>query len=135
MNSKRLAAISTAILCSLLLSCRKGEEKPNNTGPIPIGIISSFTGPEARFGQAHRYGYEMALEGINSSGRPLARELEADLLRRYFASEAAMSAVEELAEDWSVAAILGAYKFFDISGDRGLGPVPDSDDSPDRGHR
>src|SRR6185295_7625168 len=109
MNSKRLAAISTVIVCSLLLSCRKGEEKPNNAGPIPVGIISSFTGPEARFGQAHRNGYEMALEEINSGGGPLARELELIYYDDTSRAEAAMSAVEELAENSSVAAILGAY--------------------------
>ncbi|HEV8484749.1 MAG TPA: ABC transporter substrate-binding protein [Blastocatellia bacterium] len=109
MNSKRLTAISTAILCSLLLSCQKGEEKPNNTGPIPVGIISSFTGPEARFGQAHRNGYEMALEEINSSGGPLGRELELLYYDDTSRAEVAMSAVEELAENSSVAAILGAY--------------------------
>ena len=109
MNSRRLAYISIAILCSLFLSCRNGEQKPSNTGPIPVGIISSFTGAEARFGQAHRNGYEMALDEINAAGGVLGRNLELIYHDDTSKADPAMSAVEELAENASVAAILGAY--------------------------
>jgi branched-subunit amino acid ABC-type transport system permease component/ABC-type branched-subunit amino acid transport system substrate-binding protein len=109
MNPKRTAYIFIAIICSLFLSCRKSEPKPGTSGPIPIGIISSFTGAEARFGQAHRNGYEMALDEINASGGALGRNLELIYHDDTSKADPAMSAVEELAEDPRVAAILGAY--------------------------
>jgi branched-chain amino acid transport system permease protein len=109
MNSRRLTALATAILCSLLVGCRDtGHDKPSDSGTIPIGIISSFTGAEARFGQAHRNGYEMALEEINATG-VLGRQIELLYHDDISKAEAAMSAVEELAENSSVAGIVGAY--------------------------
>jgi branched-subunit amino acid ABC-type transport system permease component/ABC-type branched-subunit amino acid transport system substrate-binding protein len=109
MNPKRPAYIFIAVLCSFFLSCRKGEQKPGTTGPIPVGIISSFTGAEARFGQAHQNGYEMALGEINAAGGVLGRNIELIYHDDTSKADPAMSAVEELAEDARVAAILGAY--------------------------
>ncbi|HKY03980.1 MAG TPA: ABC transporter substrate-binding protein, partial [Blastocatellia bacterium] len=61
-----------AILCSLLSGCRE-RQTDTGAGPVRIGVVTSFTGSEARFGLAQKYGYEMALAEINAAGGVLGR--------------------------------------------------------------
>lgn len=109
MIPKRLLASTLALPCLLLAGCRHQSNAPTETGPIRVGIITSFTGSEAKFGQAHKYGYDMALDEINSAGGVLGRPVELVYQDDTSKPEVAMAAVEELAEDQSIVAISGAY--------------------------
>jgi branched-subunit amino acid ABC-type transport system permease component/ABC-type branched-subunit amino acid transport system substrate-binding protein len=106
MNPKLLLAISITILCALGTGC--GGEQKSNSNVIPVGIVTSVTGSEARFGQAQKYGYEMALDEINATGA-LGKKFE--LIYKDDASkpEIATLAVEQLAERADIGAIIGAY--------------------------
>jgi branched-subunit amino acid ABC-type transport system permease component/ABC-type branched-subunit amino acid transport system substrate-binding protein len=109
MNFKKLLAASIILLSSLSLNCRNANPEARAPGAIQIGAISSFTGAEARFGSMHRNGYQMALDEINASGGVLGRRLELILEDDISKAEVGMAAVESLAENPDVAAILGAY--------------------------
>ncbi|HYP30058.1 MAG TPA: ABC transporter substrate-binding protein [Blastocatellia bacterium] len=97
-----------ALVCAAT-ACRHREAAPDDTGPIRIGIITSLTGTESRFGIAQRYGYEMALAEINGSGGVLGRPVELVYQDDTSKVEVAMSAVEDLVEDPRTCAIIGAY--------------------------
>lgn len=109
MNFKKFLTISIILLCSLSLNCRKAKKEATDSSAIKIGIISSFTGAEAKFGQMHRNGYQMALDEINASGGALGKKVELILEDDTSKAEVGMAAVESLAENQQVAAILGAY--------------------------
>jgi len=110
MKLRRLVALLLMILCSLVLSCRQANERDSERDTILIGIVTSLTGSEARFGQTQSYGYAMALEEINSSGGVLGKPLELLYQDDTSKDEYAMTAVDKLTENPDVAAIMGAYK-------------------------
>lgn len=97
-----------ALVCAAF-ACRAREAGPVESGPVRIGIITSLTGTESRFGLAQRYGYEMALAEINGAGGALGRPVELVYQDDTSKVEVAMSAVEDLVEDSSTCAIIGAY--------------------------
>ncbi len=109
MNFKKLLAVPIILLCSLSLNCRNAKQGAGDSSAIQIGIISSFTGAEAKFGQMHRNGYQMALDELNAAGGALGKKLELILEDDTSKAEVGMAAVESLAENQEVAAILGAY--------------------------
>ncbi|HKG21905.1 MAG TPA: ABC transporter substrate-binding protein, partial [Blastocatellia bacterium] len=90
-------------------ACRAREAGPAESGRVRIGIITSLTGTESRFGIAQRYGYEMALAEINGSGGVLGKPVELVYQDDTSKVEVAMSAVENLVEDSGTCAIIGAY--------------------------
>jgi branched-subunit amino acid ABC-type transport system permease component/ABC-type branched-subunit amino acid transport system substrate-binding protein len=107
MNPKRLLAISIIILCALAGCRSEGQNEPRDT-VIPVGIVTSLTGAEARFGQAQKYGYAMALDEINSTG-VLGKKLELIYQDDTSRPEVSTLAVEKLAERPDIGAIIGAY--------------------------
>lgn len=82
---------------------------PTPAGPVHVGIVTSISGPQARFGQAHLQGYDLALQEINTTGGILGRPLK--LLFEDDGSEpsAAAAAVEKLALQEEVPLVIGAY--------------------------
>jgi branched-subunit amino acid ABC-type transport system permease component/ABC-type branched-subunit amino acid transport system substrate-binding protein len=110
MNLNRLLALSIAVLCALAPSCQRRDESLAASPVVRVGIVTSLTGAEAKFGQAQRYGYEMALREINSQGGVLGRNIELVYQDDTSKDEAAMTAVDKLTEDPEVRAIIGAYK-------------------------
>jgi branched-subunit amino acid ABC-type transport system permease component/ABC-type branched-subunit amino acid transport system substrate-binding protein len=108
MNPKGLVAVSIIILCSFAQGCRT-RPRDDEAGSVRVGIITSLTGPEAKFGQAQKYGYQMALDEINSTGGALGRPVELIYQDDTSKAEVAMAAVEELAEVPGVVGIIGAY--------------------------
>ncbi|HWP42715.1 MAG TPA: ABC transporter substrate-binding protein, partial [Blastocatellia bacterium] len=110
MNLKNLLALLAGVLCALAMACQPGEHNPTASDVIRVGIVTSLTGAEAKFGQAQMYGYEMALEEINSGGGVLGKRLELVYQDDTSKDEAAMTAVDKLTEDPEILAIIGAYK-------------------------
>jgi len=106
MTLKRCLTIALQIIGLLCVSCGM-PEKPTDDG-IRVGIITSLTGAEARFGQAQKYGYEMALEEINSRG-VLGKNVELFYQDDTSKPEVASLTVEKLADRSDIVAIFGAY--------------------------
>jgi len=76
---------------------------------IEIGVITALTGSEAKFGEAHKRGYEIALEEINAAGGVLGRPLKLIIEDDASKPENAISAAEKLATQTNVPLILGSY--------------------------
>jgi branched-subunit amino acid ABC-type transport system permease component/ABC-type branched-subunit amino acid transport system substrate-binding protein len=112
MNPKHLIAILVIVVCllavCLLAGCRRGGREEARDSVIPVGIVTSLTGSEARFGQAQVYGYQMALDEINSTG-VLGKKLELIYQDDTSKPEVATLAVEKLAATADIGAIIGAY--------------------------
>jgi len=76
MNSRtiRLLASSAGALALLLSLTACTQSAPS--GPIRLGVITSLTGTNAAFGQAHKAGYTIAVNDINATGGVNGRRLE-----------------------------------------------------------
>ncbi|HSB08452.1 MAG TPA: ABC transporter substrate-binding protein [Blastocatellia bacterium] len=107
MKFKRLLAVSITTLCFCSVGCRS-QEKASDETVIRVGVITSLTGPEARFGQAQKYGYEMALDEINGSG-VLGKKLELIYQDDTSKPEVASLTVEKLSDRDDIVALMGAY--------------------------
>jgi branched-subunit amino acid ABC-type transport system permease component/ABC-type branched-subunit amino acid transport system substrate-binding protein len=106
MSLKRCLTITLQIFGLLTISCGMQEKAANDS--IRVGIITSLTGAEARFGQAQKYGYEMALEEINAKG-VLGKNVELFYQDDTSKPEVASLTVEKLADRSDIVAIFGAY--------------------------
>ena len=73
-----------------------------------MGVITSLTGAEARFGQAQKYGYQMALDELEEKG-VLGKKLELIYQDDTSKPEVASLTVEKLADRSDIVAIMGAY--------------------------
>ena len=106
MSVKRFLTITLQMFCLLTISCRTQQNTADDS--IRVGIITSLTGAEARFGQAQKYGYEMALEEINAKG-VLGKRVELFYQDDTSKPEVASLTVEKLADRSDIVAIFGAY--------------------------
>jgi branched-subunit amino acid ABC-type transport system permease component/ABC-type branched-subunit amino acid transport system substrate-binding protein len=107
MNPRLLLSL-LALLALFASGCRK-EEKSVNSDTILVGIVTSLTGSEARFGAAQRQGYDLALEEINSAG-VMGKKIELVYQDDTSKDEAAMTAVDKFTENPNIVSIIGAYK-------------------------
>jgi len=85
--------------------CSKGPE--NNT--FKIGVITSLTGSNAAFGQAHKNGYTIALEEINAKGGLLGKKVELDYYDDQSRPDQAVQGISKLVDADHVPIVLGAY--------------------------
>src|SRR5215510_6002994 len=104
----RIIVASTILFGSLLCFACTGREDSSSTEKINVGVITSLTGPEARFGQAQKYGYEMALDEINQT-LVLGKKIELIYQDDTSKPEVASLTVEKLADRSDIAALIGAY--------------------------
>jgi branched-chain amino acid transport system permease protein len=108
MNSKRHLTFLLVVASLVALGCR-AERKAASGDTILIGIVTSLTGSEARFGAAQRQGYEIALEEINSAG-VLGKKFELIYQDDTSKDEPAMTAVDQFTENPDIVAISGTYR-------------------------
>jgi branched-chain amino acid transport system substrate-binding protein len=85
--------------------CSKGPE--SNT--FKIGVITSLTGSNAAFGQAHKNGYTIALQEINARGGLLGKKVELDYYDDQSRPDQAVQGVSKLVDQDHVPIVLGAY--------------------------
>lgn len=85
------------------------SSQANLPDEIEIGIITALTGSEAKFGEAHMRGYQIALEEINAAGGVLGRPLKLIVEDDASKPENAISAAEKLATQTKVPLIIGSY--------------------------
>jgi branched-chain amino acid transport system substrate-binding protein len=103
-------AVTPALIFTLVLAgCRKSTQTGAAGDTIKIGVISSLTGSQAAFGQAHKNGYAIALEDINGKGGVLGKKVELDFYDDQSRPDQAVQGVNKLVDQDHVAIILGSY--------------------------
>src|SRR5229473_4287885 len=104
----RLKPVVTGILAVALslfaIGCQKGG---GNT--TKVGVITSLTGSQAAFGEAHKNGYAIALDQINAHGGVLGKKVELDFYDDQSKPDQAVQGVSKLVNQDHVAMLLGAY--------------------------
>src|SRR5215813_2283754 len=76
---------------------------------VKIGVITSLTGSQAAFGEAHKKGYAIALDEINAKGGVLGKKVELDFYDDQSKPDQAVQGVSKLVDQDSVPIILGSY--------------------------
>lgn len=76
---------------------------------VKIGVITSITGSQAAFGEAHKNGYAIALDQINSKGGVLGKKIELDFYDDQSKPDQAVQGVSKLVDQDHVPVLLGAY--------------------------
>lgn len=76
---------------------------------VKIGVITSLTGSQAAFGEAHKNGYSIALDEINAKGGVLGKKVELDFYDDQSKPDQAVQGVSKLLDQDHVAMLLGAY--------------------------
>lgn len=95
---------TVGIAVALLLSLSVAGQ---NT--VKIGVITSLTGSQAAFGEAHKNGYAIALDEINAKGGVLGKKVELDFYDDQSKPDQAVQGVSKLLDQDHVAMLLGAY--------------------------
>ncbi len=88
-----------------ITGCR--NEAGGNT--IKVGVITSLTGNQAAFGQAHKAGYQIALDEINAKGGIDGKPVELDIYDDQSKPDQAVQGVSKLVDQDHVKLVLGAY--------------------------
>ncbi|HKD45380.1 MAG TPA: ABC transporter substrate-binding protein [Candidatus Angelobacter sp.] len=76
---------------------------------VRIGVITSLTGSQAAFGEAHKNGYAIALDQINANGGVLGKKVELDFYDDQSKPDQAVQGVSKLLDQDHVAMLVGAY--------------------------
>ena len=87
--------------------CQGSKGPQSNT--FKIGVITSLTGSNAAFGQAHKNGYTIALEELNAKGGLLGKKVELDYYDDQSRPDQAVQGVSKLVDQDRVPIVLGAY--------------------------
>jgi branched-chain amino acid transport system substrate-binding protein len=97
--------VFSGVFC--LAGCQGSKGPQSNT--FKIGVITSLTGSNAAFGQAHKNGYTIALEEINARGGLLGKKVELDYYDDQSRPDQAVQGVSKLVDQDRVPIVLGAY--------------------------
>jgi branched-chain amino acid transport system substrate-binding protein len=76
---------------------------------VRIGVITSLTGSQAAFGQAHKHGYTIAVNDINAKGGVLGKPVEIVFYDDQSKPDQAVQGVAKLVDQDHVSIILGSY--------------------------
>ncbi|MGZ4818269.1 MAG: ABC transporter substrate-binding protein [Terriglobales bacterium] len=91
----------------ILIACSEsGSRVPE---PIRIGVITSLTGSNTAFGQAHKAGYTIAVNEINARGGVNGRRIALVYYDDQSKPDRAVQGVSKLVDEDHVALLLGAY--------------------------
>ncbi|HET9837297.1 MAG TPA: ABC transporter substrate-binding protein [Candidatus Angelobacter sp.] len=91
---------------ALVIACLSTLTWGQNT---KIGVITSLTGSQAAFGEAHKNGYAIALDEINAKGGVLGKKLELDFYDDQSKPDQAVQGVSKLVDQDNVPMVLGSY--------------------------
>jgi branched-chain amino acid transport system substrate-binding protein len=97
--------LSAAALAFLLTACNQRS----SNDPIRLGVITSLTGTNAAFGQAHKAGYTIAVNDINAAGGVNGRKLQIVYFDHQSKPDRAVQGVAKLVDQEHVPLLLGAY--------------------------
>src|ERR1051325_8874288 len=90
-------------------ACKKGTSGGDEAKAVRIGVITSLTGSQAAFGQAHKHGYTIAINDINAKGGVLGKPVEVVFYDDTSKPDQAVQGVAKLVDQDHVSIILGAY--------------------------
>ena len=102
-----LCVAAVLIAIATVTSCGKSPAKSNQ--PVRIGVITSLTGSNTAFGQAHKAGYTLAAADINARGGVDGRKLEIVYFDDQSKPDRAVQGVSKLVDEDHVSVLLGAY--------------------------
>ena len=105
-RSIRLLALFAGAFALLLTAC---THSPSSDGPIRLGVITSLTGTNTPFGQAHKAGYTIAVNDINAAGGLNGRRLEIVYFDDQSKPDRAVQGVAKLVDQEHIPLLLGAY--------------------------
>jgi branched-chain amino acid transport system substrate-binding protein len=106
-RSRLLLCLVTPVLVVALTGCKGSKGAGGNT--FKIGVVTSLTGSNAAFGQAHKNGYTIALQEINAKGGLLGKRVELDYYDDQSRPDQAVQGVSKLVDQDRVPIVLGAY--------------------------
>ena len=89
-------------------ACKKGGGS-DEAKPVRIGVITSLTGSQAAFGQAHKHGYTIAVNDVNAKGGVLGKPVEIVFYDDQSKPDQAVQGVAKLVDQDHVPIILGSY--------------------------
>jgi branched-chain amino acid transport system substrate-binding protein len=95
------------LACALLLVACSGGKRAEDT--IRIGVITSRTGSQAAFGEAHKNGYQIALDELNAKGGVLGKKIELDFYDDTSKPDVAVQGVSKLVDQDQVHILIGSY--------------------------
>jgi branched-chain amino acid transport system substrate-binding protein len=101
MRSKAIAALGILSLFASIV--------PAFGQATRIGVITSLTGSQAAFGEAHKNGYAIALDEINAKGGVLGKKIELDFYDDQSKPDQAVQGVSKLIDQDQVPVLLGSY--------------------------
>src|SRR5258708_19767972 len=76
---------------------------------VKIGVITPLTGSQAAFGNAHKNGYQIALDQINAKGGVLGKKLELDVYDDQSKPDPALQGVSHLVDPVPASILLSLY--------------------------
>jgi branched-chain amino acid transport system substrate-binding protein len=106
---RRMALLLCVVLLVLLTNCSKSGKGGAAGETVKIGVITSLTGSNAAFGQAHKNGYTIALDEINAAGGVMGKKVEVDYYDDQSKPDQAVQGVSKLVDRDGVPVVLGAY--------------------------
>jgi branched-chain amino acid transport system substrate-binding protein len=89
-----------------LLGCTSGDA---NKGPIKLGVIGAYTGPNAKPGQSMKQGVQLAVDEINKAGGVGGRKLEPLFEDDASVPAQSVSATEKLVTKDDVVFLIGTF--------------------------
>jgi branched-chain amino acid transport system substrate-binding protein len=109
MRAKTAAVLLTVLLLSIAVLCGCQNKGGGGGNTVKIGVITSLTGSQAAFGQAHKNGYAIALEELNAKGGINGKKIELDFYDDQSKPDQAVQGVNKLVDQDHVPIILGSY--------------------------
>jgi branched-chain amino acid transport system substrate-binding protein len=88
-------------------ACKGGNKQDGKT--FRIGVITSLTGANAAFGQAHKLGFTIAVDELNAKGGLLGKPVEVVYYDDQTKPDQAVQGVDKLVDQDHVPIVLGAY--------------------------
>jgi branched-chain amino acid transport system substrate-binding protein len=88
------------------VACKGGKQDAHT---FRVGVITSLTGANAAFGQAHKNGYTVAVTELNAKGGILGKPIELVFYDDQTKPDQAVQGVAKLVDQDHVPIILGAY--------------------------
>src|SRR5215469_7413525 len=104
MRIKALLSVIAVCIGSILVGCSK-----KGADTVKIGVITSLTGSQAAFGEAHKHGYEIALDEINNKGGIGGKKIELNFYDDQSKPDQAVQGVSKLVDQDEVPMIVGSY--------------------------
>ena len=101
--------LTRGVLFALLagVACKADSQQASNT--FRIGVVTSLTGSQAAFGQAHKNGYAVALTELNAKGGVLGKQIELVYYDDQSKPDQAVQGVAKLVDQDHVPIILGGF--------------------------